>query len=236
MGRLDEVDLSPRLNREEEERELKRAGTPPGAAAADARRPDRRSRTLGPPLMRRLRGLGRLRQGRGDQTPGGAAGSAPRPRRPVRRARARTRSATTSSALLAGAAGLGRDDRLRPLLVRAGAGRAGRGLRQPRRSGGAPTRRSTASSAASPRRARSSSSSGCTSPPRSSCSRFEARADDPAEDLEADRRGLAKPREAPRIRRGRGGDARAHRPPARALARDRRRSRSAMHGSRWSAW
>ena len=36
--------------------------------------------------------------------------------------------------------------------------------------------------------------------------RFEARAKDPLKQLEADRRGLAQPREAARLRRGRGGD------------------------------
>ena len=48
--------------------------------------------------------------------------------------------------------GLGRDDGVRPLLVRPRAGRAGRGIRHATASGGAPTTRSTSSSARWPTR------------------------------------------------------------------------------------
>ena len=47
--------------------------------------------------------------------------------------------------------------------------------------------------------------------------RFEAPRAEPAEELEADRRGLAQPREARRLRGGGRGHARAHRPAERAV-------------------
>ena len=58
--------------------------------------------------------------------------------------------------------------------------------------------------------------------PEEQLQRFEA-AREPAEELEADRRGLAQPREARRLRRGGRGHARAHRPAERALEPDRGR-------------
>ena len=59
--------------------------------------------------------------------------------------------------------------------------------------------------------------------PEEQLRRFETRRDDPLQGVEAHRRGLAQPREARRLRGGRRGDARPHRPPGRAVARHRRR-------------
>ena len=87
---------------------------------------------LGPPVCVAVRGLGRLGQGRRDQAPRRPDRPPPRARRAVRRADPRREAPPLPLALLAGAARLGRDGRLRPLLVRARAGRAGGGLRRPR--------------------------------------------------------------------------------------------------------
>ncbi len=142
MGRLDEVDLSLSLSRREEERDL---------GAAWDRLTELRL-TLGGLIGERgdrpagagpLRGLGRLGQGRLDQTPRRPARPAPRPRRPVRRPDPRREAPPLPLALLAGAAGLGRDGRLRSLLVWAGAGRAASTGSPAASSGCAPTTRST---------------------------------------------------------------------------------------------
>src|SRR5262245_39994464 len=54
----------------------------PAGAAAGARRPGRRARDRAAGV-RRVRGLGRFGEGRGDPAPGRAPGPAPRARRPV---------------------------------------------------------------------------------------------------------------------------------------------------------
>ena len=114
-------------------------------SASRPRRPARRQARAA--ALRRLRGLGRLRQGRRDQAARRAARPAPRPRRPVRRAERATRSAITSSGAsgraLPGWGGMAVFDRSwygRVLVERVeGSRRAS--------SGCAPTTRSTASSA-----------------------------------------------------------------------------------------
>ena len=166
---------------------------------------------LGPPVCVALRGLGRLGQGRRDQAAGRPARPAPRPRRPVRGADPRREAPPLPLALLAGAARLGRDGRLRPLLVRARAGRAGRGVRHARSSGGAPTTRSTASSATLADEGMILIKFWMHISAEEQLKRFERAREGPAEDLEADRRGLAQPREARRLRGGGRGHARAHR-------------------------
>ena len=152
MGVLDDLDLTLKLSREEEQAS--------GSSAAWTRLTQLRLTLGGLDRQRRaraarlrgLRGRGRLGQGRGDQAAGGAARPAPRPRRPVRRADPRREAPPLPLALLAVAARLGRDGRLRPLLVRPGSRRAGGGARDPRAVACAPTTRSTASSAPWPMR------------------------------------------------------------------------------------
>ena len=65
--------------------------------------------------------------------------------------------------------------------------------------------------------------------PEEQLRRFEARADDPLQGVEADRRGLAQPGEARRVRGGRRGHARAHRPSGRA-----RGTSSPAEDKRWA--
>ena len=123
------------------------------AAAADARRADRRASELGPPVCVLFEGWDASGKGGAIKRLVAADRPPPRPRRPVRGADPRREAPPLPLALLAELPGLGRDGRLRPLLVRAGAGRAGRGLRDRASSGCAPTTRSTTSSARSPTRA-----------------------------------------------------------------------------------
>ena len=156
---------------------------------------DRRPRAR-PAGVRAVRGLGRVGQGRRDQAPRRAARPAPRARRAVRRADARREAPPLPAALLAGAAGLGRDGRARPLLVRPRARRARRGLRDRGRV------------AARLRRDRRLRARRCADEgtvlvkfwlhisDEEQLKRFEARETRPAEALEAHRRGLAQPREA----------------------------------------
>ena len=128
VGRLDELDLTKSLTRKEEARRLDRAWErltqlrlTLGGLIGDG--------TLGPPVCVRVRGLGRIRKGRRDQAARRPDRPAPRPRRPVRRADARREAPPLPVALLARAPRLGRDGRVRPLVVRPRAGGAGRGLR-----------------------------------------------------------------------------------------------------------
>ena len=100
MGKLDEVDLTRSLSRKEEARALERAQ----ARLAQLRLTlggQIGEQRIGPPVLRPLRGLGRLRQGRGDQAPGRTARSAPRPRLPVRGADPRREAPSLPVALLA---------------------------------------------------------------------------------------------------------------------------------------
>ena len=214
MGALDEVDLCAlALSREEEERELKAGGPAAGAAAPDARRPDRRAQA-GAAALRRLRGLGRGRQGRRDQAPGRAAGPPPRPRRPVRGAERTTRSATTSShrfwAALPGWGGMSVYDRSwygRVLVERV------EGYAEPGASGSAPTRRSTSFERMLAEEGMILVKIWLQISAEEQLKRFEAPRRGPAEGLEADRRTTgATARSAPDYEAGGRGDARADRP------------------------
>ena len=84
---------------------------------------------LGPPLCVVFEGWDASGKGGAIKRLVAAARPAPRARRAVRRADPRREAPPLPAALLAGAAGLGRDGRARPLVVRARARRARRGLR-----------------------------------------------------------------------------------------------------------
>ncbi len=145
-----------------------------GAAAPDPRRPDRRA-GAGAAALRRLRGLGRLRQGRRDQTAGRAAGPAPRPRRPVRRAERRREAPPLPRAASGRRCRAGAGWRSSTAPGTGGCWSSGsRGLASRRAVAARLRRDQRASSAPSPTRARSWSSSGSTSPPEEQLRRFEA--------------------------------------------------------------
>ena len=121
--------------------------------------------------------------------------------------------------LLAGAAGLRRDRGLRSLLVRPGDGRAGRGLRTEEQWKRAyreidEFERTLADEGAIIVKLWLNVSA------EEQLKRFEAREKDPLKIVEADRRGLAQPRETAAVRGGGGGDAGADRPRGRPLAGD----------------
>ena len=227
MGRLDELDLSLSLSREEEAERLKDAERrllELRLALGGKLDPD--DPRIGPAGVRPLRGLGRLRQGRGDQAPGRAARPAPRARRAVRGADVRREAPPLPLAFLAGAAGLGRHGRVRPLLVRAGAGRAGRGLRD-HRAVEARLRRDRRVRALALPRGHDPRQVLAAHLRRGAARAVRAAREGPAQALEAHRRGLAQPREAPRLRARRRGHARAHRPRARRTGSSSRPTRSA---------
>ncbi len=218
MARLDEVDLSVKLPKKDREERLERsqkllaarrlqmAGKLGGEHARAAAVPG-------------VRGLGRVGQGRGDQAPGRRARLAPRAGRGVRGADATTRSATTTSpascpSCRAGAAW--------PSSTAPGTGAcwssASRGSPSEDEWQRAYEEIVAFEQGLAPRgdAARQVLDAHL---PRGAAQALRAPRDDPAEGLEADRRGLAQPREAPGLR-GRGrGDARAHRPRRRPLAR-----------------
>ena len=142
MGRLDELDLSLKLSRKEQAERLEAgpraaAGAAPGSWAASSA-----AASSGPPVCV-------LFEGWDASGKGGAIKRlvAPLDPRHVRVAQfaapTPTRSATTSCGGSGRAARLGRHGRARPLLVRAGAGGAGGGLRHPGAVASAPTTRSS---------------------------------------------------------------------------------------------
>ena len=106
MSRLADVDLSVSLSKKDAKEQLK---------AAQERLVHLRlllggqigPGELGPPLLRALRGLGRLRQGRRDPAAGRRARPPARPGRPVRRPHPRREAAPLPLAVLAGAARAG---------------------------------------------------------------------------------------------------------------------------------
>ena len=106
MARLDELDLSLKLSKEEEAERLEAGWKRLGALrlALGAKLP---GYGLGPPLLRPVRGLGRVRQGRRDQAARLAARPAPRARGAVRRADAGRAAPPLPVALLAAAARAG---------------------------------------------------------------------------------------------------------------------------------
>ena len=140
--------------------------------AASSRSTDR------PAAVRGLRGLGRVRQGRRHQAPGRPARPAARPGRAVRRADVRREAAPLPVAVLAGAARLGRHGGARPVLVRPGAGRAGRGLRH-RRAVAAGVRRDRRVRADAGRRGHDHRQVLDAPLPGGAARRFESRANDP---------------------------------------------------------
>ena len=168
MDKLDQVDLSLKMSRAESERELVALQRRLLHLRLLAGGLDRR-RTSGPALVRRFRGLGRLRQGGCDQ----AARRRPRPPPcpgPVLRALRPSGRSVTISCGASGPIfpGCRRHGRLRPFLVRPRPGRDGWRALRPRRNGRGPTTTSSFSSAAWPRTGWSWSSSGSTYRPRSS--------------------------------------------------------------------
>ncbi len=152
MGRLDEVDLSLKLSRKQQDEAARRgAGAARGAAAA-ARRPDRRrpARAAGADAVR---GLGRVRQGRRDQASGGGPRQPARARRRIRGTDQGREAAPLHVALLPEAPGLGRRGDLRPHPGTGACWSSAWRASPARTSGGAATRRSSAPSARSRRRA-----------------------------------------------------------------------------------
>ena len=145
MGRLDDLDLSVKLSKEEADERLEAAQTRLlalrlvlGGLVGE--------RGIGPPVCVLFEGWDA--SGKGGAIKRLVAELDPRHVRvvAVRRADLRREAPPLAVALLAGAAGLGRDGRARPLLVRARAGRARREVRHAASSGAAPTTRSTTSS------------------------------------------------------------------------------------------
>ena len=190
-------------------------------APPDPWRPDRAAGAR-PSGLRALRGLGRLGQGRRNQAPRRPDRPAARPRSAVRRADVRREAPPFPVAVLARAAGLGRDVDPRPFLVRARPRRAGRGVCRARRVD-ARVRRDQLVRAV-PR-------GGGDDPDQVLDARLRGRAaealreprEEPAEGVEADRRGLAQPGQAAGVRGGAGGHVRPDRPALRSVGRDRRR-------------
>ena len=124
-ARLEDCDLTRRISKDEEAKRLGRAQLRllhlrliNGGQLNEGQ-----ARAAG---VHRLRGVGRRRQGRRDQAAGRAPRPPPRAHRALRRAHARRAAPPLLVALLAAAARMGRHDHLRPQLVRAGPGRAGR--------------------------------------------------------------------------------------------------------------
>ena len=216
-SRLGALDLGLRLSAEQEADPA--AGRPAAVAAPAprARRPDRRPPPR-PARVRRVRGLGRLGQGRRHQAARRAARPPPRPGRP--RSRRPTYDEKRHHFLWRfwpTLPGLGRHGRPRPVVVRAGAGRAGGGLRH--RGAVAPgLRRDRGLRATLAAEGMILAKFWLHISDAEQLRRFERRRGRPAQGLEADRRGLAQPGQAGRVR-GRGrGHARAHRPPGGAVA------------------
>ena len=154
VGRLDELDLSLKLSRKEEERALAQAQDrlielrlSLGGLLGDG--------THRPAGLRRLRGLGRLRQGRRDQAAGREDGPPPRAGRRSSPPRPTTRSATTSSGASGPRCPAGEGWRSSTAPGTGGCWSSGSRSSRPASSGFAPTTRSTPSSARSPTRARS---------------------------------------------------------------------------------
>ena len=167
MSRLDDVDLTLHLGKKEYKKQL---------AAAQERLVHLRlllggqigPKELGPPLCVLFEGWDASGKGGAIQR----LVSELDPRhvrvRAVRGPHLRREAAPLPVAVLAEAAGLGRHGRAGPQLVRAGAGRAGRGLRDRGGLAAGLLARSSTSRRRSPPRARSWSSSGCTCRRRSS--------------------------------------------------------------------
>ena len=119
-----------KLTRKEEAEGLEQragAGSPSSGSPSAARSA---TKEIGPPVCVLFEGWDASGKGGAIKRLVVAARPPPRPGRPVRGADPRREAPPLPLALLADAAGLGRDGRVRPLLVRAGAGRAGRGLRR----------------------------------------------------------------------------------------------------------
>ena len=232
MGQLDEVDLGLTLARKEEERAAERRLEAALATAADPRRPDRGGE-LGPPLCVVFEGWdasgkgGAIKRLIAHSTLATSAS-------PSSRRRARTRSATTSSGgsapALPGWGGMAVFDRswYGRVLVERVEGFASRGavaarLRRDRRLRARPRRGG-----------RDRVKFWLQISPEEQLKRFKSAQTDPLKGLEADRRGLAQPREAGRLRGGgRGHDCadehRAARPGTSSPP-----TPSATPGSRWS--
>ena len=202
MGRLDELDLSLSLSKEEDAERLdggpdaaaprcgwRSAASCPATRAGSGRRS--RSCFEGWDASGKGGALKRLVEPLDPRHVRVAQFAAPTPRR---------EAPPLPVALLAGAARLGRDDRVRPLLVRARAGGAGRGLRDARAVGARLRRDRRTSSASLWRRGRRCwSSSGCTSPAEEQLQALQgARARIRSSSWKLTGR-LAQPREAPAV-------------------------------------
>ena len=175
--------------------------------------PDRRRRARAA-AVRRVRGLGRVRQGRRDQAPRRAARPAPR----ARRASSPRRRRREAPPLPAGASGrrcpAGAAWRCSTARGTAACSSSASRASRPRRSGSAPTTRSTSSSACSRVEGMILVKFWLHISDEEQLEALRGAREGPAEAVEADRRGLAQPREAAGVRGRRRGDARAHRPRA----------------------
>ena len=128
VASLDDVDLSVKLSKaaglkrlQSAQRRLLALRLQAGGQIGDGR--------AGPAAVRAVRGVGRVGQGRSDSQADRAAGPSARQCGAVRRADRAGEAPSLPVAFLAGAARVGRDGGDGPVLVRARAGRARRGIR-----------------------------------------------------------------------------------------------------------
>jgi hypothetical protein len=229
--RTDQAGSQPEAHPEGRGNTAGRSPGPAAAAAADPGRPDRDRRQAAARAagLRGVRGVGRVRQGRGDQAAGRAAGPAARPGRPVQRAHLRRETPPLPVAVLAGAAGLGWHGGARPVLVRPGAGGAGREVRHrgavaARLPGDRGLRADASRRGHDHRQVLDAPVAG------RAAQAVQGPGARSAEGLEADRRGLAEPREMAGLRGGRGGDARPDRPRGRTVGTGRGRRQAVGPG------
>ena len=209
MARLDDLDLSLKLSRQEEAERLDAAQErllalrlALGGLIGD--------QGIGPPVCVALRGLGRERQGRRDQAPRRPARPAPRARRAVRGADLRREAPPLPVALLARAARAGAAWRCSTARGTGACSSSASRSSPPRRSGRAPTTRSTSSRRTLAAEGMMMIKFWMHVSDEEQLKRFEARSERPAEVVEADRRGLAQPQEAQAVHGGDRGHARAH--------------------------
>ena len=226
MGRLDSLDLSLKLSREEEAERLE-AGHERLAALRLALGGKLGDGELGPPVCVLFEGWDASGQGRGHQAPRRAARPAPRARGAVRGAHPRREAPPLPLALLAGAPRLGRHGRARPLLVRARAGGAAWRASRPSTSGSARTTRSWSFE-------RSLALEGMILikfwihiSEDEQLKRFKKRESDPLKSWKLTDEDWRNREKRAGLRAGRGGHARPHRPRARPLAARSRATRSA---------
>ena len=207
MGRLDDLDLSQDLPKKEAKKRLKKAQERMQELRLELAGLDGDPR-LGPPLCVVMEGWDASGKGGAIKRLVARARPAPRARQAVRGADAGRAAPPLAAPLLAGAAGLGRDGDPRPLLVRPRARRARRGLRD---RGGveARLRRDQRLREDARRRGRGAREALAAPLRRGAAGPLRGAPRGPAEGLQAHGRGLAQPRQAPGLREGDRGHARA---------------------------